>query len=265
MDARPAPIVEPRMRSFRPRPRRPSAPHARRAARAVRGARRARAGGEADRRGEDPARHDRLQADQGPLAQAARPRKARRPGAPRDARRLDHRAPSSPRTRLPRALSRRTASRPANVADGSLGTADLATNAVGTDEIADNAVGQSEIRDNGVGASEIADNSIDGGEIIDGGLSVRDVARQVGTLEWPIDPVAPDKCQLAWVPVSGIQIAGDFVLISPTSPWPTRLVYTVNGTNSENEFKVSACNERGSTPVPAARTTYEFNYAVLGF
>ena len=67
------------------------------------------------------------------------------------------------------------------------------------------------------------------------------------------------------MPVSGIQIAGDFVLISPTSPWPRELVYTVNGTNSETEFKVSACNERGSTPVPAARTTYGFNYAVVGF
>jgi hypothetical protein len=152
-----------------------------------------------------------------------------------------------------------------SVADNSLGAADLAANSVGTDEIADNAVGQSEIRSNGVSASEIADNSIDGGEIVDGGLSVRDVARQVGTLAWPIDPVDPGKCQLAWVPVSGIQIAGDFVLISPTSAWPRELVYTVNGTDSESEFKVRACNEGGSTPVPAARTTYAFNYAVVGF
>jgi hypothetical protein len=152
-----------------------------------------------------------------------------------------------------------------NVADNSLGAADLGTSSVGTDEVADNAVGQSEIRGNGVGASEIADNSIDGGEIIDGGLSVRDVARQVGTLEWPIDPIAPGKCQLAWVPISGIQIAGDYVVISPTTAWPRDLVYTVNGTNSETEFKVSACNEGGIVPVPAARTIFTFNYAVVGY
>jgi hypothetical protein len=154
---------------------------------------------------------------------------------------------------------------PASIADNSIGAADLATNSVGTDEIADNAVGQAEIRSNGVAASEIADNSIDGGEIIDGGLSVRDVARQVGTLQWPIDPVAPSKCQLAWVPVDGIQIAGDFVLISPNAPWPDELVYTVNGVNAANQFKVAACNERGSTAVPASRTTYTFNYAIVGF
>jgi len=152
-----------------------------------------------------------------------------------------------------------------HVGDNSLGAADLAVNGVGTDEIADNAVGQSEIRGNGVAAAEIADNSIDGGEIIDGGLSVRDVARQVGTLEWPLDPVDPGKCRLAWVPVLEIDIAGDFVLISPNVPWPQDLVYRVNGTNAPNEFKVSACNERGSVAIPAVRTTYTFNYAVIGY
>ena len=152
-----------------------------------------------------------------------------------------------------------------SIGDSSVGAADLATNAVGTDEIADNAVGQSEIRGNGVAASEIADNSIDGGEIVDGGLSIRDVARQVGTLRWPIDPVAPGTCQLAWVPVEGIQVAGDFVLISPNAPWPDDLVYSVNGTNAENQFKVAACNARGTAPVPSSPTTYTFNYAVVGF
>jgi hypothetical protein len=151
------------------------------------------------------------------------------------------------------------------VGDNSLTAADLAVNSVGTDEIADNAVGQSEIRGNGVAASEIADDSIDGGEIIDGGLSVRDVARQVGTLDWPIDPVDPGKCRLAWVPIAGIQIAGDFVVISPNAPWPDDLVYSVNGTSAENEFKVAACNQRGGVPVPASRTTYTFNYAVIGY
>ena len=149
-----------------------------------------------------------------------------------------------------------------HVGDNTLGAADLATNSIGTDEIAENAVGQSEIRGNGVAAAEIADNSIDGGEIIDGGLSVRDVARQVGTLEWPIGALDAGKCETKWVPVGGIEIAGDHVLISPITAWPRDLVYTVNGTNSEIEFKVSACN-RGTATVTGA--TYTFNYAVIGF
>jgi hypothetical protein len=148
------------------------------------------------------------------------------------------------------------------VGDSSLTATDLATNSVGTDEIADNAVGQAEIRANGVAASELADNSIDGGEIIDGGLSVRDVARQVGTLQWPVGDLDPDRCETKVVPITGIQIAGDFVLISPTSAWPVDLVYTVNGTNSEAQFKVQACN-RGTGRVPGA--TYAFNYAVIGY
>ena len=148
------------------------------------------------------------------------------------------------------------------VGDNSIGAADLGSNSVGTDEIADNAVGQSEIRGNGVAASEIADNSIDGGEIIDGGLSVRDVARQVGTLEWPVSALAAKACETKWVPIAGLPIAGDFVLISPISVWPRDLVYTVNGTNSDTEFKVQACNQ-GNNPVPGA--TYTFNYAVVGF
>jgi hypothetical protein len=151
------------------------------------------------------------------------------------------------------------------VGDNSLGAADLGTSSVGADEVAENAVGQAEIRGNGVAASEIADNSIDGGEIIDGGLSVRDVARQVGTLQWAIEPVPSGKCQLAWVSVEGIQIAGDFLLISPNGPWPDELVYSVNGSNSATQFKVAACNERGGVTVPASRTTYTFNYAVIGF
>jgi hypothetical protein len=84
----------------------------------------------------------------------------------------------------------------------------------------------------------------------------------VGTLQWPIGTLQPDKCESKWVPVSGIQIAGDHVLISPISAWPRELVYTVNGTNSEIEFKVNACN-RGDAAVGAA--TYTFNYAVIGF
>ena len=148
------------------------------------------------------------------------------------------------------------------VVDNSLGAADIATNGIGTDEIADNAVGQSEIRGNGVAAAEIANDSIDGGEIIDGGLSVRDVAREVGTLRWPVEELDAGECDVKWVTVNGIGIAGDYVLISPTTAWPQYLVYSANGTNTESEFKVEACN-RGTAKVVAA--TYTFNYAVLGY
>lgn len=148
------------------------------------------------------------------------------------------------------------------VGDNSLTAADLGTNSVGSDEVADNAIGQSEIRNNGVSASEIADNSIDGGEIVDGGLSIRDIARQVGTLQWPVKTLLKGECEVKVVPITGIEIAGDHVVISPVSPWPDNLVYTVNGTNRETDFKVEACN-RGTTEIPAA--SYTFNYAVLGF
>jgi hypothetical protein len=151
------------------------------------------------------------------------------------------------------------------VGDNSLTSADLASNAVGSDEVADNAVGQSEIRTNGVSASEIADNSIDGGEIVDGGLSVRDVARHVGTLNWPIKPLLAGTCdQPVRVTIAGIQVAGDFVVISPVTAWPAGLVYAVNGTAAEDGFKVQVCN-RGSQPAPDVETTYTFNYAIFGF
>jgi hypothetical protein len=149
-----------------------------------------------------------------------------------------------------------------SIGDNSIGAVDLGTNSVGTDEIADNAVGQAEIRGNGVAASEIADNSIDGGEIIDGGLSIRDVARQVGTLRWTPKPLGPGDCEIQTVNVEGIQIAGDFVMISPVSPWPGNLVYSVNGTNSETTFKVQACNGGAATP---GGVEYLFNYAIIGF
>jgi hypothetical protein len=147
------------------------------------------------------------------------------------------------------------------VGDNSLSAADLAPSSVGADEVADNAVGQAEIRNNGVAASEIADDSVDGGEIIDGGLAVRDVARTVGSFEWPIGTLAAGRCELRWVQVAGGQIAGDFALVSPVSAWPRDLVYSANGTSSETEFKVQACNA-GTAPVAGA--TYVFNFAVLG-
>ena len=153
------------------------------------------------------------------------------------------------------------------VGDNSLTATDLATGAAGADEVAENAVGQSEIRNNGVAASEIADDSIDGGEIIDGGLSVRDVAREVGQIEWELPTLVIGACSpAARVTRAGIPIAGDFVLISPVSAWPDDLVYTVNGTGSETAFTVQACNR--STDLlaePIAAATYTFNYAVLGY
>jgi hypothetical protein len=149
-----------------------------------------------------------------------------------------------------------------SIGDNSIGAVDLGANSVGTDEIADNAVGQAEIRGNGVAASEIADNSIDGGEIIDGGLSIRDVARQVGTLDWTVATLGPSKCETQRVPITGIEIAGDFVLISPITAWPRDLVHTVNGTNVETEFKVTACNH-GDAPIAGA--PYRLNYAIIGF
>ena len=149
-----------------------------------------------------------------------------------------------------------------NVADNSLTAADLGANSVGPDEVADNAIGQSEIRVNGVSASEIADNSIDGGEIVDGALSIRDVARQVGTLQWPVKRLIENECEIKVVPITGIEIAGDHVLVSPVTTWPDALVYTVNGTSRETDFKITACN-RGKDPINAAE--YTFNYAVLGF
>ena len=148
------------------------------------------------------------------------------------------------------------------VGDNSLTAADLADNSVRTEEVADNAIGQSEIRNNGVAASEIADDSIDGGEVIDGGLSIRDIAREVRAFSWTIPPLSNDECDIKRVVVSTSPVAGDFPVISPKSAWPRDLVYTANGTGSPHEFKVAACN-RGDVVIPGA--TYGFNYAVLGF
>jgi hypothetical protein len=148
------------------------------------------------------------------------------------------------------------------VGDNSLTATDLASNSVRAEEVADDAIGQPEIRAAGVGASEIAEGSIDGGEIVDGGLSVRDVARQVGILTWPVKELVKDACEVKRVTVREIDLAGDFVVISPTSSWPSDLVYTANGTSSPTEFKVEACNRGAST---IAARTYQFNYAVLGF
>ena len=112
------------------------------------------------------------------------------------------------------------------------------------------------------GQGKAADGEIDGGEVIDGSLSVRDVARWVGTFEWPVGLVKPGECEVKWVQVAGVQVAGDFLLLSPTAPWPRDLVYTANGTGSETEFKVQACNRSGKD---FAGATYTFNDAVLGF
>jgi hypothetical protein len=148
------------------------------------------------------------------------------------------------------------------VGDDSLTATDLASNSVRTEEIADNAIGQPEIRSNGVGAAEIAIDAIDGGEIRDGGLSIRDVAREVGTFPLRVPELATNACTTVPVNANGIGVLGDFVVISPTSAWPAGLVYTVNGTGSETQFKVQVCNRGAATPAAA---TYTFNYAVLGF
>jgi hypothetical protein len=147
------------------------------------------------------------------------------------------------------------------VGDGSLTAADLGTNSVGTDEVEDNAIGQTEIRNNGVGASEIADQSIDTGEVIDGGLSAADVARWTGSFSWTLPALQAGKCTVTPVQVAGVQMAGDFVVISPAAAWPRDLVYTANGTGAEAEFKVQACNAGTQT---VAGATHAFNYAIFG-
>jgi hypothetical protein len=149
------------------------------------------------------------------------------------------------------------------VGDNSITSTDLAPNSVRTEEVADDAVGQAEIRSNGVGASEIAIDAIDGGEVKDGGLSIRDVAREVGTFPLRVpDQLGTNACTTVPVRANGIGVLGDFVVISPTSAWPLGLVYTVNGTGSETQFKVQVCNRGAATQ---AVVTYTFNYAVLGF
>jgi hypothetical protein len=148
------------------------------------------------------------------------------------------------------------------VGDNSLTAADLAPNSVGTDEVEDNAIGQSEIRNNGVGATEIAAQSIDSGEVIDGGLTTEDVARWTGSFSWPVPTLQAGKCHLTVVQIGGVQIAGDFVLVSPAAAWPRDLVYTVNGSGLQTEFKVQACNTHASQPVAGA--THVFQYAILG-
>jgi hypothetical protein len=150
------------------------------------------------------------------------------------------------------------------VGDDSLTAADLAPNSVGADEVEDNAVGQAEIRTNGVGASEIAAQSIDSGEVVDGGLSVRDVARWTGSFSWAIPDLNPNGCEVARVLITGAQIAGDLLLVSPTTPWPHDLVYTANGTGLETEFKVQACNRGPTGQPPVKGATYVFRYAIFG-
>jgi len=146
------------------------------------------------------------------------------------------------------------------VGDNSITSTDLASNSVRAEEVADDAIGQPEIRTNGVGAAEIAIDAVDGGEVLDGGLSIRDVAREVGTFPLPVS-VSAGTCGTVPVNANGIGVRGDFVVIAPTSTWPQSLVYTVNGTGSDTQFKVQVCN-RGTSGVTA---TYQFNYAVLGF
>jgi hypothetical protein len=86
-------------------------------------------------------------------------------------------------------------------------------------------------------------------------------------LNWPVGELSQDECEAKWVHIDGIDLAGRYVLISPTAAWPQNLVYTVNGTNSSSEFKVQACNRRTrpTSPAPTVpESTYTFNYAVLG-
>ena len=86
-------------------------------------------------------------------------------------------------------------------------------------------------------------------------------------MQWTIEHLAVGECDMDWVPMTGLEIAGDFVVISPTSAWPRDLVYSVNGTSSESDFKIQACNrpkkDEAGGPIPGA--TYLFNYAVLGY
>lgn len=149
-----------------------------------------------------------------------------------------------------------------HVVDNSLTADDLAPSSVDAEAIADDAVGQAQIRNNGVGGSEIVDNAVSGGKIVDGSLTVRDVAQQYGTVEWPIDGLDAGACQVGRVSDATLDIAGDFVVVSPVTAWPEELVHTVNGTSRPNEFKLQACNR---SRVRIAGSTYRFNYAVLGF
>ena len=74
--------------------------------------------------------------------------------------------------------------------------------------------------------------------MIDVGLGVRDVARLVGTFEWPVADLVKDGCQVADVTVSGTSaLAGAFILAAPRSSWPSALVYTVNvGDSSDGVY-----------------------------
>jgi hypothetical protein len=150
------------------------------------------------------------------------------------------------------------------IGDGQVMSSDLAPSAVTQDKLAPDSVGQREIRDNGVGASEIADNSIGSGEVIDGSLTARDVATYVSAFTVDFDPLIAGQCQRAPVPVmvAGANVAGNLVVASPRTPWPSTVDYVVNGIGDAATFAIWACNRSSSTVDPPPTT---FNYAVFGF
>ena len=93
---------------------------------------------------------------------------------------------------------------------------------------------------------------------------MRDIARQVGTFEWPVQ-------SLAHVAVPAVHDdPGDRhrhrgrlrARLTHVGHGPAGLTYTVNGTGDARGFKIQACN-RGGAEIAGA--TYLFNYAVLGY
>ena len=130
------------------------------------------------------------------------------------------------------------------VGDDSLTAADLAPNSVGADEV-DGQRGRAG-RDPQQRRRRVGDRRRSRSTAARSSTAAcrsRDVARWTGSFSWPIpDARRPASATVAPVLITGAQIAGDLLLVSPTTAWPRDLVYTANGTGSETEFKVQACN-----------------------
>jgi hypothetical protein len=148
---------------------------------------------------------------------------------------------------------------------GSITEAQLANGSVTPGKLARGAVGPAALAAGAVGPAQVADGS----------LTTADVGRYSGRFSVDIPPIPQGQCwsrEPVLDGLSGANISGDVVKVTPDATWPRvkvgsqeyALSLTVYNSALPDRFVLSACNpSNAATPLPAATTRVAFSYVVF--
>jgi hypothetical protein len=133
---------------------------------------------------------------------------------------------------------------------------------VGRSEVATAAVASAEIADGSIVTADLAANLIGGGQVADRSLRLADLAVASGTVAVDLPEIAAAGCQMVPITIAGTA-AGDIVLLAPPATLDDALYVTTPRVAEAGSVRTTVCALPGAMPSPIDEAAAAWTFAVL--